>query len=208
MRSRVQEEIIMGIGRRFAYAFRCFFSIVGSGEIPEDVVRELISLPAALAPEAMTPPAFAPESKPGPEPISPSDGAVQILALLQRHARLIDFFTEDLSPYSDAEVGVAIRSLQQSCQEAITRYIKLAPIVPSSRGQQITLEEGFDRATIRLIGGAKRKPPLKGLLQHSGWRVEEINLPPLPAAALRSILAPAEVEVEGALEAAGDEKTN
>jgi hypothetical protein len=33
------------------------------------------------------------------------------------------------------------------------------------------------------------------LLRHKGWRVKEINLPPLPQAAGRMVISPAEIEL-------------
>jgi len=40
----------------------------------------------------------------------PADGAVQILSILQRDARLVDFLMEDVSAYSDEQVGAAVRA--------------------------------------------------------------------------------------------------
>ena len=42
----------------------------------------------------------------------PADGAVQILSVLQRDARLVDFLMEDIGAYSDEQVGAAVRDVQ------------------------------------------------------------------------------------------------
>jgi hypothetical protein len=46
-----------------------------------------------------------------------------------------------------------------------------------------------------LIGNVAGEPPVRGMLRHKGWRVKEVNLPPLPQAAGRMVVAPAEVEL-------------
>jgi len=183
---------MMGFGKRLSYAFRCFFSVLSSGEIPTEIAPELVPelvRPAPVferAPEVETP---APES---PESV---DRAVQMLALLQRDGRLIDFITEDIAPYKDAQVGAAARDVHESCRKAIDHYLTLEPVIASEEGQPVTVEPGFDPAAIKLIGNVTGRPPLRGLLRHRGWRVARVNLPPLPESDGRSIIAPAEVEV-------------
>ena len=180
---------MIGFGKRIAYAFKSFFGILSSGELPPDVAREIVQPPAQAA---VPPPA---------EPVPPAtlaetaDRAVQMLAILQRDGRLIDFLTEDISPYSDAQVGAAVRDLHQSCQQTLARYLTLEPIIASEEGQPVTVQETVDPAAIKLIGNVTGKPPLRGLLRHRGWRVSAVNLPPLPGATGRSVVAPAEVEI-------------
>src|SRR5262245_30934436 len=113
---------IMGFGKRLAYAFRCFFSVLSNGEIPAEIAPELVpelARPAPVferAPEVETP---APES---------ADRAVQMLALLQRDGRLIDFITEDIAPYQDAQIGAAARDVHESCRKAMDHYLTLEQI--------------------------------------------------------------------------------
>jgi hypothetical protein len=187
---------MMGFGKRISYAFRSFFALAGRGEIPEDIAREVVT----AAPQAATQAAITPASAPRPAPVQPaavesSDRAVQILALLQRDGRLIDFFTEDISPYSDAQIGAAVRDLQLSCRQSLERYIKLEPVLASEEGMPVTVEAGFNPAAIKLIGNVTGQPPLNATLRHKGWRVTSITLPPLPDGEARSIIAPAEVEL-------------
>ena len=53
------------------------------------------------------------KSPPPPKPpppartAQPSDGALQTWGILQRDARLVDFLMEDISAYSDDQVGAA-----------------------------------------------------------------------------------------------------
>jgi uncharacterized protein DUF2760 len=177
---------MIGFGKRFSYAFKSFFGILSSGEIPPDVARELVQPPAPVAPVQQPPPAVAVES---------ADRAVQMLAILQRDGRLIDFLTEDISPYPDAQIGAAVRDLHQNCKQTLERYVTLEPVIASEEGQPVTVQEPVDPAEIKLIGNVSGRPPLRGLLRHRGWRVSAVNLPPLPSGTGRSVVAQAEVEI-------------
>jgi len=119
-----------------------------------------------------------------------------MLALLQRDGRLIDFLTEDIAPYQDAEIGAAVREVHESCRKVLEHYLKLEPIIASDEGQPVTVPAGFDPAAIKLIGNVTGQPPLRGLLRHRGWRAAQVNLPPLPDVAGRSVVALAEVEIQ------------
>ena len=178
---------MIGFGKRFSYAFKSFFGILSSGEIPIEVAQDLIPPPAPVAPVQQQPPPAA--------PVESTDRAVQILAILQRDGRLIDFLTEDISPYPDVQIGAAVRDLHQNCKQTLERYIKLEPVIASEEGQPVTVQEPVDPAEIKLIGNVAGSPPLRGLLRHRGWRVSAVNLPPLPDGAGRSVLAQAEVEI-------------
>src|SRR5262249_25886514 len=123
------------------------------------------------------------------------DRAVQMLALLQRDGRLIDFLAEDVAPYADAQLGAAVRTVHENCRQVLERYVKLEPIIAADEDQPVTLEGGFDPASIKLVGNVTSKMPIRGLLRHRGWRASEVNLPPLPEEPGRSVVAPAEVEI-------------
>ena len=182
---------MMGFGKRFSYAFKSFFGILSSGEIPPDVARGLVQPPAPVAPVQV-----APVQQPPPAaPVESTDRAVQMLAILQRDGRLIDFLTEDISPYPDAQIGAAVRDLHQNCKQTLERYVTLEPVIASEEGQPVTVQEPVDPAEIKLIGNVSGRPPLRGLLRHRGWRVSAVNLPPLQEGAGRSVVAQAEVEI-------------
>ena len=124
------------------------------------------------------------------------EAAVQMLAILQRQGRLIDFLQENLNLYDDAQIGAAVRSVHAGCKQAIEEHIRLTPVYLAEEGAQITVEAGFDAAATRLIGAVSGQPPFTGVLRHRGWRVENVELPQLtPGQGKGWILAPAEVEV-------------
>ena len=183
---------MIGFGQRISYAFRSFFKILSSGEIPNDVAQDLTQSAKQEAPST------GPAETPLPEMVKPESStgrAVQMLAILQRDGRLIDFFTEDIAPYSDAQIGAAVRDLHQNCKKTIERYVKLEPIIASEEGQPVTVQDPIDPAALKLIGNVVGKPPLSGILRHRGWRASQVNLPPLPDGDAGSVIAPAEVEI-------------
>lgn len=179
-----------GFWKRVGLAFRSFVSIVSDGEVPDDIAQELgkPELPPASAASAATPAPAKPEAE-------TVDRAVQMLALLQRDGRLIDFLTEDVAPYPDAQLGAAVRTVHQSCREVLQRYFKLEPVLESQEDQPITVQPGFDPASIKLVGNVSGQRPIRGILRHRGWRVKEANMPSLPQGAGRMVVAPAEVEI-------------
>jgi len=175
----------MGFWKRLSYAFGCWFSILVHGKISEDAAKQLLG---ALPPQ---PPA-AQKAEVQPEP---ADRALQMLALLQREGRLVDFLLEDIGSYPDAQIGAAVRSVHQSCREALERYVQLAPIINSEEDQPVTLQAGLDPASVKLIGNVTSEQPTRGVLRHRGWQAIAANLPALPEGAGRKVIAPAEVEV-------------
>ena len=190
---------MIGFRKRISYATRCFFAVLSRGEVPEDIAPEVVrpaATPApAREPEPQLPPVARVEAQPSEE--SP-DRAVQLLALLQREGRLVDFFSEDIAPYQDAQVGAAVRELHANCRKALAQYVTLEPVIDGEEDRPVTIEEGFDPASVKLVGNVPGRPPLRGLLRHRGWRVAEIKLPSLPPreAAGRRVVAPAEVEIQ------------
>jgi hypothetical protein len=178
---------MISYGRRLKFAFRTFFSILDHSRIPPDVVEALVESPETRE---------APRASPAPQPPAPesSDRALQMLAILQRDGRLIDFLMEDLGTYSDAQIGAAVRDVHAGCRSALTRYLTLGPVIDDQEGQPVTVSAGTDPSTVKVVGNVAGAPPFRGVLRHRGWDASRAALPPLPASG-RSILAPAEVEV-------------
>ncbi len=185
-----------GFWERVAFAFRCFFSILFHADIANDIAQKLVK-PAGPVPQAATIPApSVSRLKEVERPTSEaSDRAVQMLALLQRDGRLIDFLAENISGYPDAQIGAAVRTVHDTCRQVLDQYVKLEPILNSEEDQPVTVPAGFDPAAIKLIGNLAGEPPVRGVLRHKGWRVKEVNLPPLPQGAGRMVVALAEVEL-------------
>jgi hypothetical protein len=136
---------------------------------------------------------------PAPEPVvlkeATSDAALQLLSLLQKEARFIDFIKEDISAYGDADIGIAARVVHEGCNKAINEHFTLAPVRSEQEGSHITLPEGFDAASVRLTGNIVGSAPFKGTLVHKGWQVTNIRLPKLTQGHNAAIVAAAEVEL-------------
>jgi hypothetical protein len=141
-------------------------------------------------------PAVAPKPVPPPPP---SDApAIQILAILQRQGRLIDFLQEDLGLYDDTQIGAAVRSIHEGCKQALTEHVSLEPIYQEPEGSPVVLQPGFDTQSVRLLGNVVGNPPFRGELRHRGWRVTQLNLPQRVDGQTKDmVVAPAEVEVNG-----------
>jgi hypothetical protein len=170
---------------RISQAFRSFFSILFSGVLPADIAQAFGY--SKVIPIKVTP-------APAPKPQSgPADGAVQILSVLQRDARLVDFLMEDISAYSDEQVGAAVRDVQQQSKQTLERYLKLQPVIDGVEGD-FTKTDAMQASQVKLVGNVppSGKAP-GGVLRHKGWRAEKVDLPSLPPG---NILAPAEIEVE------------
>jgi len=185
--------------KRLSIALRCFFSLLLTGTLSERLLAELRARVAPGAdPVPAAPAAGGATQAPGPgRTVSDArtDGAVQMLALLQRDGRLIDFFTEDIAEYDDAQVGAAVRDMHVSCGETLKRYLTFEPVVTGEEGKPITIDSPFAPGTIKLIGRVTGSLPVRGVLRHHGWRVGTTRLPDLPGSEARSIVAPAEIEV-------------
>ena len=174
---------------RIVLAFRSFFAILFSGKMPPDIAQEL-----GFSPQRKPQPAAKPA--PAVRAPQPSDGALQILGILQRDSRLIDFLMEDITAYSDDQVGAAVRDLHQRCRDSLNRYLVLAPVIDGVEGSPTKLDTN-DPSIVKLLGNvpASGKAP-SGLLRHKGWKAEKIDLPPLAPGSNASVIAPAEVEIE------------
>ncbi|HBY62489.1 MAG TPA: DUF2760 domain-containing protein [Solibacterales bacterium] len=181
---------------RLAHAFRAFFSLLFQGSLAGDIAAAYGYSPKTAV--AAPPKAAAPAPAQAPA-VRTSDGALQMLGILQRDSRLVDFLMEDISSYSDDQVGAAVRSLHQSCRDSLQRYVTFGPVIDGVEGAftQITGALAKDPNALKLIGNVPPdgKAP-GGALRHRGWRAQKIELPSLSAKQDPAIVAPAEIEIE------------
>jgi Domain of unknown function (DUF2760) len=125
----------------------------------------------------------------------PSQSALQLLGLLQREGRLVDFLQEEITGYSDAQVGQVARVVHDQCRKALLSHVTLERIRSEDEGQRITLPSGFSASEVRLVGQVAGEPPFTGALTHAGWRAAKIELPKLSEGHDVHVIAPAEVEL-------------
>jgi hypothetical protein len=183
---------------RLSLAVGTFFSVLGDREFAADVLRLRDGAPVA-APVATPQPAPAATPAPVAAPVvireAGPDAALQLLGLLQRDARFIDFVEENIAGYSDADIGAAARLVHDGCRTTLREHFTIRPVREEAEGSRVTLAEGFDASAIRLTGNVVGKPPFSGNISHRGWRVEDVRLPMLTKTHDATVLAPAEVEL-------------
>ena len=187
---------------RFVLAFSCFFRLLFTGKLPPAAAKYLALPPP---PEVKEKTVVKTEIKEVikevvREPKVPvaqhqRDGALALLALLQREGRLVDFVREPLDGFSDADIGAAARDVHRGCKKVLDQHCKLEAVMPGAEEDKVTVPKGFDPAEIRLVGEAKGEPPFKGTLRHHGWRAMEAKFPALAEGVDRMVVAPAEVEL-------------
>lgn len=121
--------------------------------------------------------------------------ALQLLGLMQREARFVDFVQEDVANYTDAEIGAAARVVHEGCRKVLREHFTLAPVRNEAEGSRLTLAAGFDATAVRLTGNVVGQAPFTGTLGHRGWQVTEARLPQLTDDKAAAVLAQAEVEL-------------
>ena len=120
---------------------------------------------------------------------------VHLLSMFQREGRLLDFLSENLDGYEDAQIGAAVRSIHENCNKVTRKYLSLQPVLDQDEGQALTLQKGFDTAAVKLVGNVSGGPPFTGVVRHKGWKTAKLELPTLSANQDASLIAPAEVEI-------------
>lgn len=192
-------------------AFLCFFKILFGRKLPPEAARFLPegtepakALPAPEAKKVEAAPATQAEKLEKAEKVerkAPAlvqhhrDGALALLALLQREGRFVDFVRDSVDGASDADIGAAAREVHRGCRKVLDQHLSFEPVMPGNEEEKVSVPKGFDPAEVRLIGEAKGEPPFRGTLRHHGWRVVDAKLPTLAEGIDRTVIAPAEVEL-------------
>lgn len=115
--------------------------------------------------------------------------------MLQREGRLIDFLQEDISGFSDADIGAAARVVHTGSRKVVQQYLSLEPVLKDTEGANVTVPAGFNAERIRLTGNVAGQPPFKGTLKHHGWVAASVRFPALSSTLDPRVIAPAEVEL-------------
>jgi hypothetical protein len=140
---------------------------------------------ATLAPAATAVPAS--------KPLSRSD-ALTLLAVLQREARLVDFLQEPIAPYTDAQVGAAVREVHAKASAVLERTLALQQVMGLPEGTVVQVPP--DAGRVKLAGNVTGQPPYRGRLTHPGWEATKLELPAWSGSTDSArIIAPAEVEL-------------
>jgi hypothetical protein len=143
----------------------------------------------------------APQTKPVAAPVAPPPATVRsdsltLLSVLQREARFVDFFKEEIAGYADAQIGAAVRDVHRDTAAALERMFALRPALPQAEGAGVEVAAADVAGRVRLTGNVSGQPPYRGTLRHGGWEATKVQLPEWSGAndAAR-VVAPAEVEL-------------
>jgi hypothetical protein len=181
------------ISTRIWFAWLCFFRVVFDARFAATLwsVREesLAALPSTGAGHSRGAQPAVPVASSDPTP------ALQLLALLQREGRLVDFLQQDIASFPDAEIGVAARVVHEGCRKALRAHAELEPVRTEAEGARLTVPAGFRADEIKLVGDVKGQAPYSGVLRHRGWRAKTLRLPQIVGDHDAHVLAPAEVEL-------------
>jgi len=181
---------------RLVFAFLAYFRILFDGDLAARMSAAADGAPALPEKSEEPKPAPAPEvkKKSEPPPPPPTDAALQLLALMQREGRFVDFLEEDVASFSDADIGAAARVVHSGCRKALREHVTLAPIRAEEEGAKVTLPEANPNE-VKLTGNVAGKGPFAGTLRHRGWKATEIKLPTAVAGHDPRVVAQAEVEL-------------
>ncbi len=199
----------MSFVTRLFFAWVCYFKVLFDGALAARVERAMsgeADEPKALPEKAPEPeekpepkkpePEKKPEPKKADKPAAPPEtSALELLALLQREGRLVDFLQQDITSASDEDVGVAARVVHEGCRKALSSHVQFAPIRSEEEEAKVTVPEGYAPSEVKLTGNVTGAPPFSGTLRHKGWRVTECKLPEPIAGRDPRVVAPAEVEL-------------
>lgn len=188
----------LSLASRLWLSWVCAFRVLFDGRFAARVaaLREAGPEPDALpAPSAPSAPAKAvPVAAPSvaAQP-SASTGALQLLSLLQREGRFIDFIEQDVAAFGDADIGAAARLVHDGCRRALRAHASVVSVRSEAEGSSIVLQSASP--DVKLVGNVAGAAPFRGVLRHRGWRVEQLTLPTLLGSHDPKLLAAAELEL-------------
>jgi hypothetical protein len=138
-------------------------------------------------------PAEAAHAPPPDAPHHSHGSALQLLTLLQREGRFVDFVQQELAAFGDADIGAAARVVHEGCRRAIRAHARVVSVRNEAEGSTLTLESVGEE--VKLVGNVAGSAPFRGVLRHRGWRVEDLRLPTVVGAHDPALIAPAELEL-------------
>lgn len=134
-----------------------------------------------------------PTPQPAVETATPGTEALQLLSLLQREGRLVDFIEQDITAFTDQDVGAAARVVHEGCKRVLHAHARIESVRGEPEGSRLTLERAD--GSVKLVGNVTGQAPYRGVLRHRGWRVQDFRLPTRIGAHDPKLVAPAELEL-------------
>lgn len=120
---------------------------------------------------------------------------LRLLTLLQQGGRLVDFLKEDISTYSDAQVGAAVRKIHEECNKSLEEFVTIRPVMEENEGATVKVPMGYNPSTVKVVGKVKGDGPYTGVLVHKGWKAHKRSLPKKMGDHQSEVICPAEVEI-------------
>jgi hypothetical protein len=120
---------------------------------------------------------------------------LRLLSLLQQSGRLIDFLKEDISAFSDDQIGMAVRKIHQDCSKQLEDLVTIRPVMTENEGSTVQIPKGYDPTQLKVVGNIQGDPPYTGKLVHKGWKAHKKSLPASVNNAVPEVIYPAEIEV-------------
>ena len=185
----------LSLASRLWLSWICAFRVLFDGQFAARVaaLRAVAAEPESLPPAGARPVEAPVPSPPVAAPPSVSTGALQLLALLQREGRFIDFVQQDVARFGDADIGAAARVVHEGCRRALRAHASVVSVRREAEGSTVVLESAS--ADVKLVGNVAGTAPFRGVLRHRGWRVEELTLPTLLGSHDPKLVAAAELEL-------------
>jgi hypothetical protein len=166
----------ISFGSRMALGIRVLFNPGFAGRVAQ-ALQTLESKPTAVAPERL------------------HASSLLLLGALQREGRLLDFLQQDVSGFSDDQVGAAARVVHGGCRKILQQYFEFEAAAMEPEGTEVSVPKGFDPQRWRVTGNLAGQPPFRGTLRHHGWVTKQIRMPVVSESLDPRIVAPAEVEI-------------
>lgn len=123
---------------------------------------------------------------------------VNLLSLLQEKGRLLDFLMDEVTFYTDAQIGAAGRVVHQGCSKVIREFFNISPLHDDDEGTLIKLAKEDSLEAYRILGKNAEEAPFEAKILHRGWGTDKVNLPrrSSPPAHIdgKVVISPIEVE--------------
>ena len=188
----------LSLASRLWLSWVCAFRVLFDGQFAARVAAlgEAGAEPESLATPSA--PSLPTTSVPVPAPVvspqsSATTGALQLLSLLQREGRFIDFIEQDVAGFGDADIGAAARLVHEGCRRALRAHASVVSVRSEAEGSAVVLQSASP--DVKLVGNVAGAAPYRGVLRHRGWRVEQLTLPTLLGAHDPQLVAAAELEL-------------
>jgi len=178
--SRIWLSWVIGFRILFDGRFAAKVAQLEGGALPPESTAAALPVEAPAAPRKEVAPVSA-------------DAALQLLALLQREGRFVDFVQQELAAFSDADIGAAARVVHEGCRRALRAHARVVSVRSEAEGAALTLERASE--DVKLVGNVAGSAPFRGVLRHRGWRIEGLTLPTVVGVHDPKLVAPAELEL-------------